>query len=96
MGTYYAAVIAVGVQRRSIEDFSTVEELIDDGELRIFGGYAGGESEDDAVVGLTFDASDDYASTEFAWDQQKVDDLKEQFMQITGMEAKVWITPHGH
>lgn len=96
MGIYYRAVIAVGVQRGSIEDFDTVEEMVDDGTLELISPSYDGSWDDDAIVGLVYDQSDDYESAEFKWDQQKIDELKEEFTKLTGMEAKVWLTPYGY
>lgn len=96
MGIYYRAVVAVGVQRGSIEDFDTVEEMTDEGTLELISPSYDGSSEDDAIVGLVYDQSDDYESSEFKWDQRKIDELKEEFTKLTGMEAKIWLTPYGH
>ena len=94
MGIYYCAVITVGVQRGSIEEFDRFEELIDDGELEVISPSYDGSSDDDAVVGLSYAASDDYSSSEFNWDQRKIDELKAKFQNLTGMEARVWLSPH--
>ena len=96
MGVYYRGVVAVGVQRGSIEDFDAIEELTDSGKLEIISPSYDGYGDDDAVVGLVYDQSDDYSSNEFNWDQQKVDELKATFNKLTGMEAKVWIMSHGY
>ena len=96
MSIDYRAVVAVGVQRGSIEDFDKFEELIDDGELEVISPSYDGSGDDDAIVGLTYIDTNDYSSNEFVWDQRKIDGLKEEFTKITGLEAKVWLTPYGH
>ncbi len=96
MGIYYRGVVAVGVQRGSIEDFDAVEEMTDEGTLELISPSYDGSYEDDAVVGLVYDQSDDYSSSEFNWDQQKIDELKAKFTKLTGLEAKVWIMSHGY
>lgn len=96
MGIYYRGVVAVGVQRGSIENFDKFEDLIDEGDLEVISPSYDGSSEDDAVVGLTYAASADYSSTRFVWNQQEIDELKAKFLSLTGMEAKVWLTPYGH
>lgn len=96
MSIDYSAVVAVGVQRKDIEDFGKYEELIDDCTLEVFSPYYDGSSADDAIVGFAYGETSDYSSTELVWDQRKIDDLKEEFAKLTGMQAKVWLTPHGN
>lgn len=95
MGIYYSAVVAVGLQRQNIEDFDKFEELIDEGTLEVISPSYDGSDDDDAVIGFVYDESNAFSSVMFTWDQQRVDELKENFKEITGLEAKVWLTPNG-
>lgn len=96
MGIDYRAVVVVGVQKGTIENFDKYEALVDDGELETISPYYDGGSDDAAVVGLVYTTTDDYSPSEFRWNQQAVDKLKERFKELTGDDAEVWLSPYGY
>lgn len=96
MGVDYRAAVWVGLPRCEIEDWDTVEELLDAEELSVCPPYYDGGGATMAIVGLEYDSSCDYSATQFDWDDAVVAGLKAQFKELTGQDAKVWLSPYGY
>lgn len=92
MSVEYAAKIVVGLPRGEI----TNKELIDDDEIEVCSPYYDGGGSKDAIAGLTYQESDDFSPTELKYDPVKIEKLKDQFFELTGQKAKVYLSPYGH
>jgi hypothetical protein len=88
MGIDSAASIFVGLPR----DDGDFEQLIDEDELEVCPPYYDGGS--DGLVGFHYALSPDYSPCEVSWDQSEVDSLKQRFKLLTGIDAKVWLSPN--
>lgn len=95
MSVDYSSAIVVGLYRKDIEH-EDLEELLYGGDLESFATYYDGNSDDFSIVGLGYLTSGSYRALYFDWDQPKIDSLKEEFRNITGQEAKVWLLPVGY
>lgn len=91
MGIEYEAAIMVGLPRGEIHN----QELIYDDELEVCSPCYDGGSDDGAVAGFFYEQSGTYSASLLEWDQQKIDELKTKFKDLTGQEAKVWLSPYG-
>lgn len=92
MGIDYAAVIIVGLP---YDDIPNVDDYLDyDKDLLYdcppyFDAYGCG------IVGLYYKQSYDYKPKELEYVQEEVEALKQKFKYITGLEAKIWLSPLG-
>ena len=67
-------------------------QLLDDGALDTFDPmYDGGEY---ALAGFSFLTTRCYEAEEITWDAVKIGELMRKFRELTGKEAKVWLTPN--
>lgn len=92
MGIYYSAQVIVGLPRCEIQK----EELIEDEELTVCPPYYDGNDADHAIAGLEYLATRDHQAAEIDWDQEKINQLKAEFKELTGQDAKVFISPCGY
>jgi hypothetical protein len=100
MSIQYKAAIVVGATWNSVpiddEVFDNIKHLVDDGELDDFPPcYDGGQ---EGVFGYELEKTPDYYYSEInaiAFND-KVAALKQQFLAMTGFEAKVYLTPVGY
>lgn len=95
MSIAYSAAIFVGLPRGEF-DAETLGDLLDADELEVCPPSYDGGGDDHAIVGFSLKESQDYAAVEFTWDAEAVEDLKVQFKELTGLEARVWLSPYGH
>jgi len=95
MGVEYRAAIVVGLP---YNDFSEDKhQLFEDETLEMFGPYfdAGW---DDSLFGFSLVQSGDYSATEFVMSLElanKLATISAKFKDITGLEAKTYLTPVG-
>ena len=92
MGIDYSAAIVVG---RPHSDFDELDDgLIDDGELGAFPPYFDAPYYE-CLIGVSVCSTWDYTWKEFDYNQTNIDTAKEKFKRLTGLDAKVYITPVG-
>lgn len=90
MGIEYKAAIMVGLPREAFMDLDQLEEWLDNEDLEVCAPYY------DAIVGLHYRTSADYAAIELVWDQGLIDRKLAEFKELTGMDGKVWLSPLGY
>ena len=95
MGIDYKAAIFVGLPREDFEDQENLSELLDNEELEVCAPYYDGSDDDSAIVGFRFKSSGAYSPSELEWNQSVIDSFKSDFNKLTGLEAKVWLSPLG-
>ena len=96
MGIDYQGAIMVGLKREDIENEAILEDIWDgESELEICAPYYDGGDSDDAIIGFCYAASDVYAPDVLDWDEDEINALKAKFKEITGQDAKVWLSPMG-
>jgi hypothetical protein len=95
MGVYYKATIIVGLPQCEI-DSDILEKLRDEGQIEICPPYYDGSDEPFAVAGLYYLKSDDFSPIELDFDQVEIDKLKSEFLALTGMAGKVYLSPRGY
>lgn len=100
MSIQYKAAIVVGTTWNSIpiddEVFDNIKQLVDDGEFDDFPPcYDGGR---EGVFGYELEKTPDYYYSEINISDfiDEVFTLKQQFLAMTGFEAKVYLTPVGY
>jgi hypothetical protein len=89
MGMSIFAAVWVGLPRQDIEN----EELLEDESLEVCPPHYDGNSDDDAIAGFELQRSPSHLGCELSFDQSKVEELKVQFKELTGQDAKVWLSP---
>ena len=92
MGQSYAAKIVVGLPRGEINN----QDLINEDEIEVCSPYYDGGGDKDAIAGLTYQETDTYSSAELKYDLGKINDLKEQFFELTGQKARVYLSTYGY
>jgi len=95
MGVDYQAAIMVGLPRGKLANIEDLEDMLDKEELECCAPYYDGDGDDSAIVGLPYKISDTYAPRTMEWDQSKIDKLKAEFYRLTGLRAKIWLSPRG-
>ncbi len=90
MSIYSAAVIVVGLPYEEVFELDNFEDLIDMGKLQSFPYYYDGGGEDDSIVGLVYQETED--SIEVDWNTEKIAKLSKQFKKLTGHDAKTFLT----
>lgn len=93
MGMDIKAAVFVGLPRNEIES-DDLQEWIDEEEIEVCPPHYDGYSADWAICGFELAGCGRYEPREFSWDQAAVDRLKAQFKELTGQDAKVWISPY--
>jgi hypothetical protein len=93
----YAAIF-VGLPRGELEcgvEETLIErsfyEFCEDNQIESCPPYYDGS--DDAVMGFQYRSAGPYSESELEWNQEEIDKLKEEFKNITGLEAKVYLSP---
>lgn len=94
MGIYYSAVVIIGLPRCDI-DYDKLISLLDEDKLSVCPPYYDGNSDDNAIVGLFYKESPDFAPLELAWDHEAINKLKDEFFSLTGQHGRVYISPQG-
>ncbi len=89
------AVIVVGLQNSALEQ-EEIGELLYDEKLQQYSPYADGEEDENAIVGLLVFRSGEFDAIELEWDESKIAELKKQFFDLTGKEAKIYLSPWNH
>jgi hypothetical protein len=89
MGMSIFAAVWVGLPRQDIEN----QELLEDESLESCPPHYDGNSADDAIAGFELLRSPSHLGCELSFDQSKVEELKVQFKELTGQDAKVWLSP---
>jgi len=92
MGIDIESAIMVGLPREELGNLDILEDFIDGEELECCPYCYDGDGNDDSIVGFAFKRSDSWPS-ELEWDQTKIDELKVKFKDVTGQDAKVWLSP---
>lgn len=92
MSIDYSAAIFVGLPRGEF-DAATLDDLLYADELEVCPPSYDGGDDDHAIVGFSVKGSPDYAAVEFTWDAQTIARLKAEFKELTGLEARVWLSP---
>ena len=92
MGIEYAAAIIVGLP---VEDFPGMDNFYDWMEDNGLERCPPSYDADHGIVGLFYKRSTDYGYDALSWDQSKLEQLKEDFKEITGMEARVYLSTLG-
>ena len=91
MGVDYQASIFVGLPRKEI----TNEQLIEDEKLEVCPPYYDGDSDENAICGFPVQESPTYGAVELKIDRNVIDELKAKFWDITGQDARVWLSTKG-
>ena len=95
MSIDYSAAIFVGLPRSEF-DAELLADLLAADELEVCPpSYDGGGGDDHAIAGFSVKESPDYAAVEFTWDAPAVARLKAEFKELTGLDARVWLSPCG-
>lgn len=90
MSRCYSAAIIVGLPENEFTcHIGLLEEWLDLDKLVIHG-------TDDVVIGIELIQSGEYSSTEFVYDPDKIEVLKEKFFRITGQFARVFLVTCGY
>ena len=84
-----SAKIMIGLPRNEVD-----EDLIDNEDLEVASPYYDGYGENYAIAGFAIHRSGNYSPVEISWDAVKIGELMRKFRELTGKEAKVWLTPH--
>jgi len=87
----YQAAIMVGLHRMDFKNVD-VDELVEDEELQMCAPYHEGRNDPLAVIGFFYATSGTDKPNPFQWNQGEIDRLKETFKEITGQDAKIWIS----
>lgn len=85
-----SAAIMVGLPQVQIEH---AQELLNDELLESCPPYYDSETDDEVITGFIFKESESYNAVNLEWNQKKIDELKIKFKEITGQDAKVWLSP---
>ena len=96
MGIDYRAAIFVGLPQGELRSLDNFTELLDSDELQVCSPHYDGNSEDYAIVGYGAHWSDIYGPSELKYDDAEISKLKDKFKSVTGLDAKVWISPYGY
>ena len=92
MGIDYRAVVVVGLPR---DQFIEVEHFLEWAEDKGLDICPVSYDSGDGIVGLVYAKSPDYWYSEFTYDPQRVAEMKQEFKDSTGMEAKVYLSSMG-
>lgn len=95
MGIDYKASVFVGLPRADIYT-ADKQELLEDEQLEVCPPCYGGGGEDYAICGFELARSETYGAREFTYDSERCEKLKAQFKELTGLDAKVWLSPYGY
>jgi hypothetical protein len=90
--TTYKAVIVVGCLRYQLPE--EAKQLVSNFDLEIF--TADYQPHLDDVVGLLYAETGGYSSVEFEWDEAELLQLRNQFLMMTGLEAKTYLCTKGY
>ncbi len=90
VGTNYKAVIVVGLTRSKLIH-CWIDQIIKSSELEDFVALRYAHS-DTNVVGLRYVETPGFDSAEFIWDEEQILKLKNKFLMLTGLEAKVYLS----
>lgn len=82
-------------RRRKDFDPAKLEALLADEQIKSYN-PAFDYYDELSVCGFAYKFSPSYGATEFRWDQEEIDRLCMDFEAITGLTAKVWLTPWGY
>jgi hypothetical protein len=93
MGVDTRAAIFVGLPRNEIKH-DDLQDWIDAGEISVCPPYYDGYGADHAIVGWELAGCECYAPSEFLYDAAASQTLKERFKELTGQDAKVWLSPY--
>jgi hypothetical protein len=91
MGRSVMAAVFVGLPREELSEEQL--EMVDDGTLECCSPFYDGGSDDGAIVGFALASTERYTPQEFAFDAQKAEELKAEFKKLTGLDARVWLSP---
>lgn len=94
MGISTKASIFVGLPREDFEDDEQLQEWLDNGDLDCCSPYFDGCGDDSAICGIEVVKSEYSGAAEFVWDQPKCDKARSEFKELTGLDAKVWLSPY--
>lgn len=90
MGIDSSAAIFVGLPQSEIEN----TDLVAEETLEVCPPHYDGDGEDYAIAGFQYLGTSPYDSKELVWDQAKIDTLKAEFKELTGQDAKVYLSPY--
>ena len=91
MGIDYQATIIVGLPRSEFDS----AEFIEEEDLHVCPPYFDGNSDDMAIAGFFYKKSGTYRAAEISFDQGKINELKAKFKELTGKDAKIYLSPNG-
>ncbi len=93
--TAYKAVVAVGLTRGELPR-TVYSLLLDTFELDVFAGIPHDNAHTDDVIGIQYESTYGFSSSELTWDEVEIQHLKNKFLMLTGKEAKVFLCTHGY
>lgn len=93
MGIDTRAAIFVGLPRKEIYA-ADKSELLESEELEVCPPYYDGNGEDDAICGFELHGTPTYRAREIVFDNNHAEELKAKFKKLTGLEAKVFLSPY--
>lgn len=93
MGMDIKAAVFVGLPRSEIEH-EDLSDLIDNEELEVCPPHYDGNGAEWAIVGFELASCGRYEASEFAFDAEKCAELSARFKELTGQDAKVWLSPY--
>ncbi len=95
MGIRYSAAVVVGLPWGDVEvtrdEHVDFQDWIDDNDMEVIDPYYDADREE-CLVGFVYKQSGDYSWSSFEWYQDKIDKLKQDFKQATGLEPKVYLS----
>ncbi len=96
MGVDYQAAIMVGLPHCEFGYDEDLSDFLEDYDMELCApAYDCGDA-DDAIAGFVYACSGSYQSKELDWNQDVIDRLKAKFKEITGEDARVYLSPWGY
>lgn len=95
MSVEYNAAIVVGAAWEDINEdaIDNIDELVENGDLHDFPPFYGGYRE--GLFGLYIVNSPDYSYCEMEYTAEDVEVAKQKFKELTGIDAKIYLTTIG-
>ncbi len=100
MGIDYQAAIMIGLPQGNIEynedEYEDLSDFLNEHGMELCAPSYDGDDADDAIAGFVYKCTGSYQSDELDWNQAEIDKLKAKFKEITGEDARVYLSPWGY
>ena len=94
MSIGYSAVVVVGLRHEDFPDPDQLESWADDGKIERVSPYYDASNED-CLFGVVVAYTRDYCFKEVPMPLDELEQAKDEFRALTGLEPKLWLSPHG-